>query len=401
MRILITNTGPWGTGSFTVAKAIMEEFLEMGHEVVLFFPDEKFPSKELDYYYSRKDIFKIWKFPLQKNGICLTSFPLIIPDPHPRNSVGRTFLQLSKEELEFYFNEFRTAISKVIEDFQPDVIECQHIWAFDHIIQEFQIPFACAAHHSDQLGFLYDERMRPYVLESSQKAKYIFAVSNFVKKEVLSLYKLPKERVVTLPNGYDKKTFHPMHMKREEVLKELDLEIPKEAKIVSFCGKISKTKGIDILLLANKLLDPAKQIHFLIFGAGDIHTALDADKEYSFKNVHFLGHQPSEILAKVHNIANCSVMPSRSEGFGIASLEAMGCGTPVIVTHCGGPEKFAVGKVIEKENPRQLAEAIEELCFLPDKEMGELKEKALEKSYEYSWHKISKQRLRYYHKMIA
>ncbi len=402
MRILITNTGPWGTGSFTVAKAILQEFLDMGHEVILFFPDEKFPSKDIEEYYSRRDIYKIWKFPLQKNCFCISSFPLIIPDPHPRNSVGRTFLELSDEELEFYFSEFRQEITPLIEEFQPDIIECQHLWTFDHIIQEFDIPFACSAHHSDQMGFRYDKRMRPYILESSQKAKYIFAVSESVKEEVLQLYGAAAEKVIVLPNGFDKRIFHPMHLNRQDILQQLDVNIPSDAKIISFCGKISKTKGIDILLMANKLLSDQENIHFLIFGAGDIHTALDLDKEdsYSFKNIHFLGHQPPEVLAKAHNIADCSVMPSRSEGFGIAILEAIGCGCPAIVTRCGGPENFAVGRVVEKENPEALANALVEICNLSTTERKAISRQALEQSHHYSWRQIAKHRLDYYEKMV-
>ena len=39
MRILLTNTGPWGTGSAMVAEAVLEELRKKGHQAILFFPD--------------------------------------------------------------------------------------------------------------------------------------------------------------------------------------------------------------------------------------------------------------------------------------------------------------------------------------------------------------------------
>jgi glycosyltransferase involved in cell wall biosynthesis len=50
------------------------------------------------------------------------------------------------------------------------------------------------------------------------------------------------------------------------------------------------------------------------------------------------------------------IMPSRSEGFGIACLESMACGLPMVVSRCGGPEHFAVGEIIDTESAKQLAD---------------------------------------------
>ena len=44
MRILLTNTGPWGTGSGTVADGVMQELTRRGHEVMAFFSDIGWPG---------------------------------------------------------------------------------------------------------------------------------------------------------------------------------------------------------------------------------------------------------------------------------------------------------------------------------------------------------------------
>ena len=194
MKILLTNTGPWGTGSFTVARALLEEFIDLGHEVKLFFPDSQEPSDDLDYYYSHPEIYEIWQLPIEKGDLRLDSFPLMIPDPHPRNPIGTTYSELTDEELHFYLESFQERITPVLESFQPDVIECQHIWAYDAVIHKLGYPFIATTHHSDQMGFLYDPRMQPIATRSAHEAKFIFALSEPNKAEVLELYGVEEEK---------------------------------------------------------------------------------------------------------------------------------------------------------------------------------------------------------------
>ena len=95
----------------------------------------------------------------------------------------------------------------------------------------------------------------------------------------------------------------------------------------------------------------------VVAGAGRVEDEFTEDERADFhlENVHFVGQQSQGVLAGLHNAAACSVMPSRSEGFGIAALEAMGCGTPVVATRSGGPETFAVGATVPVENVEELA----------------------------------------------
>lgn len=398
MRILITNTGPWGTGSFTVTIALFHHLKALGHQVHLFFPDSNLPSKEQSYFSSHKEWFTIWQYPLTNEHIALQSFPLIIPDPHPRSTCNRTYKDLSDEELKFYFFELEKQLKKVIEIFQPDVIESQHIWTFEHVLSKFHIPYFCTAHHSDQMGFLYDDRMRNIILKSIHKLEKVFAISRFVKQEVQDLYHLPEEKVLYIPNGFDQKTFYPFKVNREEILKELNLTFDKDVILVSFAGKISKTKGIDILLKANKMIPKSKKIHFLILGAGNIDKLLGNEdlNAFCFHQMHFLGHQSAKRLAEIHNICDFSVLPSRSEGFGIACLEAMGCGLPIITTNSGGQTEYVVGKIIPKENPVALAEAVIQYANLSEKEKSKLQHRSIETAKKYSWESIAKQRIEHY-----
>lgn len=403
MKILITNTGPWGTGSFTVSLAISKELEALGHKVKIFFPDRGLPSSDLNYFYSNQEKYIIWKFPIERNEIRLEDFPLMIPDPHPRVIKERTFKELSEEELTLYFENAKEALSKVLQEFQPDIVECQHVWMLERAIEELNYPFICTAHHSDQMGFEFDPRMQPIAIKGAHSASYIFAISEFVKNEVIRLYGVPPEKVIILGNGYDKAIFRPLDVNKEAVLKEFKLDIPDDATIISFAGKLSKTKGIDILLEANRILCKTKNVHFLIFGSGALEKTLRPNgmERYCFERMHFLGYQDPKTLAIAHNISDFSILPSRTEGFGLSALEAMGCGLPVIATDSGGLPEYVVGKIVPPDDPQALADAIAEMADLNRVQYRALSEHAFERANSFSWHYIAERRVEYYQKAIA
>jgi glycosyltransferase involved in cell wall biosynthesis len=399
MKVLITNTGPWGTGSGTVADGVMKELRRRGHEVMAFFPDTGFPGAEYQRYYGDKESYRIVRFPVTHNGIHLYTFPLIIPDPNPRNyDDAWTYRDLSQLELSACMDYMNRELENVIEDFKPDVIECQHIWAIDHLVKNMGYHYACVAHHSDQMGFLFDERMQKIAIQSAIKADYIFAISRYVKDEVLRYYAVQPERVIVTENGYDQSVFKPVeNPERQKVLSEMGYRDLKDYPTITFCGKISRTKGIDTLLEANKLIQEKMKVYILIAGSGSLDNFDQQERDrFHMENVICLGQQRQEDLARLHSISVLSVLPSRSEGFGIAAMEAMGCGIPVVVTDVGGLPSFARGKIVSKENPKDLACAILELLCMDGKEYRKLCQEAYLTAKQYTWENIVDIRMKYY-----
>ena len=125
-----------------------------------------------------------------------------------------------------------------------------------------------------------------------------------------------------------------------------------------------QTKGIDILLKALKILiNGNNEIYLTVVGDGPNKEKYKeyCTKENISKYVNFLDPMPHKEL--LHKIRNHSVLviSSRIETFSIVGIEAMGLGLPVIATKCGGPEDYITketGLVVDKENPKLLAESI-------------------------------------------
>jgi glycosyltransferase involved in cell wall biosynthesis len=376
----------------------MQELLVRGHEVAAIFPDLGLPGSDYDKYYGNSERYRIVPFPATYNNVELYTFPLIIPDPNPRNyKHAWTFRDMSEMQLKAYIGYMRQEIKRLIDEFKPDMVECQHIWAIDHIIHELGYQYACVAHHSDQMGFHYDARMRDYAKFSANQAKYIFAISDYVRDEVLDLYGVSPDKVVTIANGYDQAKFKPFPVDREAELSRLGLSEYSHLPIITFCGKISKTKGVDVLLKANKLIQQKQKALVLILGGGDFEELQQQiSGNYSLENVVYLGHRSQQELATLHNLATLSVLPSRSEGFGIAALEAMGCAKPLVATRVGGLANFAVGGLVEPEDEVGLAQAITDVLKLPEDKYRKLCCEALATARRYSWSEIVNRRLEYY-----
>lgn len=417
MKILMTSTGAWGTGSFMVIKAMLKEFEDLGHEVHVLFPDKPANKDKDQSEYYDDPRFHLWEFPISDGDVRIENFPLMIGDPNPRNPEAIVLKDLSQAQFDLYFESFRKRAQEVIGDFQPDIVEAHHIWMMNNVISKLGLPVVPCAHNSDQMGFRQDKRMQGPAKEGADLAQLIFCVSDQVRDDVIQLYGQDPAKVVTVTNGYDDEVYVPKKVDRKDVLDQLEISIPDGTPIVTFVGKLSKTKGVDVLFEANEKMDSRRSLaqtpvragkgwsgdlpHIIMFGAGDLDKVIDRnDSKYNLDRVHFVGHHPSEIISDTLNVSKLAVFPSRSEGFPLAPLEAMGCGVPIVITRCGSPESFAVGELVDIEDAQGLASGIQKILEMDESSYENLSKQALEKAREYSWKLIAKQRHRLYGDVI-
>lgn len=142
---------------------------------------------------------------------------------------------------------------------------------------------------------------------------------------------------------------------------------------IVFVGRLEKVKGPDILLKSFGIVQARNEdIYLDVIGDGSMKGALqDLAKELGiFHRVTFHGAQNRQYVRTVLHRASAFVMPSRSEGLGLAILEAMAVGTPLIGTRVGGiPEVIddTFGILVEPEKPEELAEAIRSVLADPSR----------------------------------
>jgi len=163
--------------------------------------------------------------------------------------------------------------------------------------------------------------------------------------------------------------------------------IAENARVVACVGGLQRRKGQLDLVEAAPLLKDLPGLVFALAGAPADAEYVEALKariaELGLQErFRFLGFEPE--VRDLLSISEILVHPSHSEGFGLAILEAMAMGLPVVATRCGGPEEIVEdgvsGLLVPPESPRELAAALRRALADP----GELGAKAAERARAFS-----------------
>ena len=184
----------------------------------------------------------------------------------------------------------------------------------------------------DRTGGNVNQHVYEIEKEGMEKADRVVAVSDFTKNIIVNHYGIEPSKITVIHNGIEKEDYHviPSTLKK---FKE------KGTKIVLFVGRITLQKGPDYFLrAAQKTLSYKPNVLFVIVGSGDMKEKIinQAAELGISNNVLFTGFLRGEELSSVYQAADLFVMPSVSEPFGLASLEALAHGTPVLISKQSG-----------------------------------------------------------------
>ncbi|MBW1846780.1 MAG: glycosyltransferase family 4 protein [Deltaproteobacteria bacterium] len=355
MKILMPNHFPLqgsGSGIYTLNVAL--ELLRAGHEIMVIVPDHQ-PVNE--YPFTTKTIIfsngDDHHSQLDFNFPCFTT--------HPCST--KTFYELTDSEMQAYIQAWRQHINEAILEFQPDVIHAHHVWVTPYIAFETGLPYVISCHGTDLMGYKKGPRYRQLALTGAQNAYKIIAISRQVQSEAIKTYQLSNAKVSLIWNGFGTDHFKLLpDVTKKTVLNEFGLT-GEDKPLVSFVGKFTHFKGIDVLLKAAAIYENRLHgVQTVLVGHGGLWDQMQAlQKKLGLKGVHFLGHQPQDKVARIFNAADISIVPSRVEPFGLVAVEALACGTPVVATDAGGLPDFInedVGALVPIDDPDLLAHAI-------------------------------------------
>jgi len=185
-------------------------------------------------------------------------------------------------------------------------------------------------------------------------AKVCIAASNKIKEYFESIN---CENIAIIPNGIDLKRFENLDKQKNKTKLGLKNEF-----VIMTIARLEKVKGIEYLIKAVKSLSIDYKL--LIIGDGSERASLEnLSKQLGLKkNIQFLGQTENNKIPEYLSTADCFVLPSISEGFGIVILEAMAAKVPVIGTKTGGMldliENEKTGILVDTKKPEQIKQAI-------------------------------------------
>ncbi len=182
----------------------------------------------------------------------------------------------------------------------------------------------------DRSGLHVDQRIYDIERRGMHSAMKIIAVSYLTKNLITHHYGIPPEKVNVVYNAIES------NGNGTEVEK---YNIHKDEKIVLFLGRITMQKGPEYFLAAaKKVLEVMDNVKFVMAGSGDmIRRTIEMAAGMGIGHkVLFTGFLRGHDVEKVFEMADLYVMPSVSEPFGIAPLEAMSHDVPVIISKQSG-----------------------------------------------------------------
>jgi glycosyltransferase involved in cell wall biosynthesis len=208
-------------------------------------------------------------------------------------------------------------------------------------------------------------------------------------------YEIPASKIYVIPGGVDIDHFQ-TNLSPQEA--RIQLNWPSDRQILFTSRRLVHRVGIDKLLAALATIKPRfPDLWLAIAGRGHIQDLLQQQvRELGLEgSVKFLGFLPDHQLPIAYQAADLTVMPSQSfEGFGLAILESLACGTPVLCTPVGGmPEilqRFSPELITDSITTASIAEKLEQVLLkkIPVPSRAECRQYT---TANYNWVKISQQ----------
>lgn len=187
----------------------------------------------------------------------------------------------------------------------------------------------------------------------------IVVLSEFMRQRVMATHGIASERIILIPGAVDPHLFRPS-VDRHELRRRLAL--PEGRTVLFTVRNLVPRMGLETLLDAVSLLDDACDRYLLIIGgAGPLRAPLEEgiSQRGLEHSVRLVGFIPEEQLVSYYQAADLVLMPTAQlEGFGLVTVEALACGTPVLGTPVG-----AIPEVLNQIDPMLISSEADSRSF--------------------------------------
>ena len=264
------------------------------------------------------------------------------------NAIGMKNVVPSKQTItDLYGPDLHAAVWRYAEqavamtkDLTPDVVHCHDWMTYEAGIRAskyHRVPLVVHIHatefdrtHNQPNQWIADQERNGFLV-----ADRIIAVSAHTKNILVQRYGINPHKISVVHNGHDAPPYHPHAHEKHSTTNTIEQHRP----MVLFLGRMTVQKNPVLFLDVAKLVVEAQpNVQFVMAGDGGMLQEL-IDRSCAMglaKNVIFTGKVGKHEADELYRMADCFVMPSVSEPFGLVALEAIGHGTPVILSKQSG-----------------------------------------------------------------
>lgn len=226
---------------------------------------------------------------------------------------------------------------------------------------------------------------------SIKNAKRILTISEATKKDIVKFYGVDQDKIIVTYPGIN---LFSEDINREIVFKKYHLN----KKYILYVGTLQPRKNIIRLIESYRKLD-TNEINLVIVGKkGWLYDEIfQKVEEHSLVNkVTFLDYVTREELGVLYKNAQCLILPSLYEGFGIPVVEAMSQGIPVVVSNISSLPEIAgdAGILVDPYEIDSIVQGLKKAINLDQNERKSIIDKGLKRVKLFSWEKCAKETLK-------
>jgi len=225
---------------------------------------------------------------------------------------------------------------------------------------------------------------------NTRHASKVVTTSCYSRRVGIAAYGLAEAKVSTVPEG-----IHGRHWRHEELpTDETGAKTSGDSVILTVARQYPRKNTATLLAAMAKLTDKLSAAKLRVVGDGPELASLMAQSRRLDlgDRVTFLGTVTDAELQREYRHADLFCLPSRQEGFGIAFLEAMAAGLPVVAANAGAVPELVqdqhTGLLVDPNDPNALAAALAELLGNPVRR-AQMGQAAKQRAKQYHWPQVA------------
>ena len=295
-------------------------------------------------------------------------------------------------------------LARALHEREPfDLVDAQFFYpdgpAAAAIARDLDLPLSLKARGADIHFWGSKSWGRKRILDAGKQASEMLAVSQAMKQDMAALG-LPVDKITVHHTGLDHRRFRPLGRAaaRFTLASDYGLKLLPEQHLLACVGALIPRKGQRFAIEA---LPHLPGTVLALVGKGPDRDRLEALARSLgvAERVQFLGSMDHDALPELLSAADAMVLPSASEGLANAWVEALACGTPLVICEAGGARELVTdrnaGHIVERSGAA-IAKAVRDLLADPPPT-----EAVVAHAAQFSWDAHAEKLAQYYEGLLA